>query len=387
VSRARQICLLLLPTVIVGCAVGLSVHEQFRLHGDANGLIHFGSYFAPFTHPPKNAITGGKYGYDGQWYWVLAHDPLLLHKSTLAHLQFQRFRAQRIAYPAMSYVVAQVLSLPTATAMLLVNVGLVIGSTFAFSWYALRRGWSPLWGLAVGLLPGLLLPTLYDLTDPLATLALAGGLIGWSRGSRRWAPLALVVAVLAREITVLVVIAIGIEALFRAWTQRQEPGALGRIARDTWPGVVLPAAAFLAWHFYIETVAVGHIGNAASTLPFDSFIRGWNRALHLHGTMKIWDVAFEVIMCTASAVALISIWWDRSALSLMAALTVFGMGIADYGVLQGDTRDSAPLFLLLLAVGLERRSWWRLAPCAAAAAMTLLLPLLVPEIFSGQALL
>jgi hypothetical protein len=386
-SRARQICLLLLPTVVVGGVVAITIHEQFKMFGDANGLIHFGSYFAPFTHPPKNAITGGKYGYDGQWYWVLAHDPLLLWKSTLAHLQFQRFRAQRIAYPALSYVVAQVLSVPTATAMLLVNMGLLVGGTFAFSLYAVRRGWSPLWGLVVGLLPGLVMATLYDLTDPLAALALLAGLIGWSRGSRRWAPLMLAVAVLAREVIVLVVIGIALEALFRAWTGRHEPGSLRRIARDAWPGVAVPAAAFIGWHFYVETVAIGHVGTAASTFPFDSFIRGWNRALHLHGTMKIWDIAFEVFMCAASAVALIAVWRDHSAISLTAALMVVGLGVADYGVILGDSRDSAPLFLLLLVAGLERRSWWRLAPCVAAAAMTLLLPFLIPGVFAGTALL
>jgi len=373
--------------VVVGGVVAITVHQQFHMFGDANGLIHFGSYFAPFTHPPKNAITGGKYGYDGQWYWVLAHDPLLLWKSTLAHLQFQRFRAQRIGYPALSYVVAQVLSIPTATAMLLVNIGLVVGGTFAFSLYAVRRGWSPLWGLAVGLLPGLVIATLYDLTDPLAALALMAGLIGWSRGSRRWAPLMLAVAVLAREVTVLVVGGIALEALFRAWTQRHEPGALGRIARDAWPGVVVPAAAFLGWHFYVETVAIGHVGTAASTFPFDSFIRGWNRALHLHGTMKIWDIPFEVSMCTAAAVALISVWRDHSAISLTAALMVIGLGVADYGVIQGDSRDSVPLFLLLLVAGLERRSWWRLGPCVAAAVMTVLMAFLLPGIFAPQALL
>jgi len=385
--RARQTCLLLLPTVVVGAIVAITVHEQFHLFGDANGLVHFGTYFAPFTHPPKNAITGGKYGDDGQWYWVLAHDPLLLWKTTLEHLQFQRFRAQRIAYPALSYVVAQVLSIPTATAMLLVNMGLLIGSTFAFSFYCLRRGWSPLWGLAVGLLPGLVLATLYDLTDVLASLALMAGLIGWSRGSRRWAPLMLCVAVLAREVIVLVVAGIALEALFHAWTERHEPGSLRKIALDAWPGVVLPAAAFIGWHFYVEAVAVGHVGTAASTFPFDSFIRGWNRALHLRGTKQVWDIAFEVTMCTASAVALVAAWRDHSAISLTAALMVVGLGIADYGVILGDSRDSVPLFLLLLVVGLERRSWWRLAPCVAAAALTLLLPFLVPAVFSGQALL
>ena len=92
-------------------------------------------------------------------------------------------------------------------------------------------------------------------------------------------------------------------------------------------------------------------------------------------------------MCTASAVALVAAWRDHSAISLTAALMVVGLGIADYGVILGDSRDSVPLFLLLLVVGLERRSWWRLAPCVAAAALTLLLPFLVPAVFSGQALL
>lgn len=373
--------MLLLPTLIVGALVALAVHTQLNMYGDANGLVHFGSFFANRIDPPRGAITGGLYGYDGQWYWVLAHDPLLLHNSTFVHLHFQKFRAQRIAYPALSYLAAKILGVPTATGMLLVNVALVIGGTLAFSIYARRRGWSPWWALGVGLLPGLLLGTLYDLTDPLATVAVLTGLILWSRGSRRLAPFALVVAVLAREVMVLLVLGVALEALNRAWSRRHEHGAWLEVARDSWPGVVIPGAAFAAWHFYIEARTGGNTGTAAATPFFASYTQGFRKALHLHGTLQVWAVAFELLMFAAIAVALISLWWDRSAVALTAALIALSLGIADYGPVIGDTRDSAPLFALLLAAGLQRRNWWVLAPTVGAAALTLTMPFLVPGVF------
>src|SRR5947209_2418054 len=74
---------------VLAVALGLAVIVGPRLavsHGDPTGLIQFGRQFVRYTHPPRGAIVGSPIGYDGQFYWIQARDPLLVHRTTLADI-------------------------------------------------------------------------------------------------------------------------------------------------------------------------------------------------------------------------------------------------------------------------------------------------------------
>ena len=83
--------------------------------------------------------------------------------------------------------------------------------------------------LVIGLMPGLLMPTLRDLTDTVAIAAGLAGLLAWRCERRWWAAGLLTVAVLSREPMSIVAAAIAIESGVCSWRARRQSGAVRRI--------------------------------------------------------------------------------------------------------------------------------------------------------------
>jgi hypothetical protein len=193
----------------------------------------------------------GAVGYDGQFYYVLAESPTID-----AHVQevFEPFeyRVQRIAYPAMAWLLSGGGSkggLPWA--LLAVNVFFALVATAATVAWMRARGWSGWLALAVGLTPGVLMTILRDLTDVVGLAAALGALWAWSE-RREWLTAgALALAVLARE-TMLILAAV---LAYDAWRRRRR----GEQAMHP-AGLIGPAlACFVAWEAYATSRFDGEI--------------------------------------------------------------------------------------------------------------------------------
>lgn len=135
------------PALIVSLLVGLLVVSGLlAYHGNVTGFVRFGRVFAARIGPPHGAVLDTAQGYDGQFFWAMAHDPLLLHARTIAALAGQGFRLQRVAYPLLAAALAVGRPAAIPWALLAVNVLTAVAITVAFSRYARGRGWSPAWG-------------------------------------------------------------------------------------------------------------------------------------------------------------------------------------------------------------------------------------------------
>jgi hypothetical protein len=385
--HSAQATTLVILAAITG-VFGLAIHHNLRTYGgNWTGFVVFGSHFAAQTHPPAGSVvlTGeGRNGYDGQFYYVLARDPLLRHPATLSDLAGQTFRAERIGYPALARVASEITGVTLPFALVAVNVALVLLLVAVFTWYAPRRGWSRWWALVLGLFPGFLLATLRDLTDPLATIAGVLALLAWTRG-RRWLACGLLtVAVLSREVMVLAVAAVFIDAVLRAWRGRAEPLAVRRLVAELVPGVMIPAGAFAGWQAYIAFRNGGIARQAGTMFPFTTFARDIHDALQSPlASFAQWDLAYEAIIIIGVAVALTTVWRRPNLFSIGAALFALGLSVGAFEPVWSDTRDSLPLLALLLIGGLQDRRRLNLAVCLGAAATTAAIPLAIPGIFSG----
>jgi len=384
-ARLGPLLELLLPVVLVALALAIGLRTELAHYGgDLSGFVQFGSHFVRDTHPPRGSVIlrgASSNGYDGQFYYVLARDPLLLHHSTLADLDGQVFRAERIGYPALAALVSHAARVTLPLALVSVNVAVVVFLTLGFAWYARSRGWSGLWALALGLLPGFLLATLRDLTDPLATAAALSGLIAYSRGYRWSAGLLLSLAVLTREPMALVVVAVAIDAATRAWHERRAAGSVRETIRGAAPTVVLPALAFLGWELYVIVRNGGVVGHAA--LRFPTFVSSISAAIHsAPAKLIVWDVTYEVLILAAVVAALILVWRNRSTFAIAAMLVGVSMFFSGFQPIWGDTRDSLPVLALLLVAGLEQQHRAVLGICVAAAAMTALIPFAIPGLMT-----
>jgi hypothetical protein len=373
------------PVFVVAAVLAILVSSQLSIyHGNPLGFVNFGRHLARYTHPPVGAPIDSAYGYDGQIYWLQARDPLLLHHSTVTSLQSAEpgYHLQRPAYPALAFLLAAGQGSALPWSMLAINLLAILIITGVFSVYARRRGFSPSWALSVGLMPGLLMPMLRDLSDVMATVAMLGGLLAWGAG-RRWLTGGLLaVAVLAREPMMLAVVAIGVDAAAAYARSAFKPGAVRMAISRAWPALAIPVLAFAGWQAYIRL----HVGSTAGAAgPPVSPLAGFIGALRqtwtvAGGATAVWNTVYLALVVIAALAAIRLAYQRLEATSVAAVLFAATLAVITFGDQWGTTRYTAPLFGTLVIVGLQRRSRSSLGICAAAAAMTVLLPWVVGPI-------
>jgi hypothetical protein len=378
------------PVVVVAIVLALLVAGGLlAYHGNPTAFVRFGRVFAPRIHPPPGAVVDTPQGYDGQYFWAQALDPLLLHASTLAKFTTQSFRLGRVAYPALAYVLAAGRPGAIPWTLLAVNVLVVLAITVAFSVYARRRGWSPAWGLAVGLLPGLLFATMGDLSDALAVAALLGGLMMWRRRRRGAAAGLLALAVLAREPMILGVVGVAAEGALGAWRGAGRPGVarsavtrerIRAVLRSLWPVAAVPVLVFAGWQLYLS---LRHGGSSAPPgtafqPPFAEIVAEVRHALREPSAVRgAWDEAYLALMVVAMGIAFARLRRSVNAASIAAALFAASLLVMTFGDEWSYTRLSAPLFACLLLDGLEQRSRPALLACGAVAVLGVIVPIAI----------
>jgi hypothetical protein len=375
------------PVLVVAVVLALAVgHSLAVAGGNATGLVRFGSDYRRSTQPPAGAVVAAGAGYDGQYFWALARDPLLFHDGTVHDFRGAGFRLQRVAYPALAFVLAagQVDALPWC--LLGVNVLAVLAITGALARYARRRGWSPWWALAVGLLPGVTVATIGDMSDALATSLMLGGLMLW-RSRRPWAAATLLAAAtVAREAMVLAVVAIGAEMALRAVTARRPRTVFGAGrevspgVQAAWPVMVVPAVVFAGWQIYLRIRFPGSLSAPASAYqaPFTALYLEARHALRSGPALgALWDLAYLSLMMAGIGASLRLSWRSPSAYRIAALLFGLSLLVLTFGSDWSYTRLSAPMFAALLLAGLEAGDRTALIICSGVAALGLVGPLVL----------
>jgi hypothetical protein len=378
--------------LVVAAVLGLLIGARLVAYdGNPTGFIQFGRRATQYTHPPTGAIVRSPFGYDGEFYWIQASDPLLLRDATVVNLFHtdSGYHLQRPAYPALAYLVAggQRSALPWT--MLAVNVLVLLAITAGFASYARCRGWSVWWALAVGLMPGLVLATLRDLSDPLAIASMLAGLLLWQRGRSWGAAGMLSVAVLAREPMTLAVVAIAIDAVAAWWRSRREPQAIRRAVSRAWPAVAVPAAAFMAWQAYIHGLHASGVAAAVQPIQpiqplFSDFVAEARRTIAQDSPFgAAWDLGYLTLTLAGMGAAIALVRREITAASVAALLFALNLIVITFGDQWGLARYAAPVFAALLLGGLEQRSRFPASRVAVsisvvAAAMIVSVPLAIP---------
>jgi hypothetical protein len=385
-SRLRAAWRVVVPVLVVAVALaGLIATRLETYGGHVSGFVDFGQRYVGQTRPQPGSLVYSHGGYDGQFFYLQAHDPLLLHDNTVAAMRAARqaFRMQRMAYPALAFLLAGGSSAGIPFALLAVNVLVLLALAGFFAAYAIRRGWSVLWVIVLVLMPGLLMPVVRDLSDTLATgCVLAGVLLAQS--GRRWpAAAALTLAVLTRESSIAIVLALAVELGIRAWRARSEPGGWRLVLRGGWPIFAVPAVAFGVWQAYVALRYGGLVGTSNAGFPGLNLVREvrWSIARGPIFTTAAWDVAYVGLIVAGVVAALTSLRRGITMPGLAACAAALGLLLPTLGDPWSDTRVSAPLFALLLVDALQRGRRATLALCAAVTGMTLLIPISIPGVF------
>lgn len=154
-------------------------------------------------------------GYDGQWFFYLAHDPLLRTPNPETFLDLPAYRYARILYPTLAWMLA--LGQPAAIPWSLLAVNLLAGLLGTAAALDIVRQLGASRWLAVGYAfsPPILIGITAALAEPTALALVTAGVALALRGKHWQAGLTLMLSVLAREPSILIPAGFGLYALVR----------------------------------------------------------------------------------------------------------------------------------------------------------------------------
>ena len=237
------------PWHIVGLvALAYVVLTLVRYGGNPIQFALVGSRFDP-------GVAGGTWGYDGQFAYQIARDPL----GAARFLDFPAYRYQRILYPLVAWGLAVGQGALVPWTLIAVNwLALVAGTRFTED-ILTGRGASRWYALGYGLFGGLMMAVRLDLTEPLAYALAQAAVLHYERGRWRSAAGWLALAALAKETTLLVAAGFWLSfALSRRW-------------RDLIEWAVIIGVPFAAWQVVLR-VGLGAWGigsGGALATPFE----------------------------------------------------------------------------------------------------------------------
>lgn len=237
----------LVPAAIMVAATAAFVLARVLIAGDGD-ISNFVVAGDRFVDPTATGLPVqlDRGGYDGQFFYRLARDPLDHATSAYGVVVDSPLRAARIAYPFLVWVVALGGSAALVPwSLVLVNVAGLGALGFVGGLFARQAGRSALWGLLISGWAGFVFTLARDLGEIVAACGLAAGLLAVRRGAVGPAVAAFSIALLARETTLIVVAALAAVLLL----QRIRAGAPGHAPAPatmhvTW---IVPAAVFMAW--------------------------------------------------------------------------------------------------------------------------------------------
>jgi hypothetical protein len=351
-------------TLILWAWQAVLVHGYFG--GDWTALFHAGDKHAAAQTGRPVYIHKNSDGYDGQWYRIVAHDPLLSHSPALP-LDDHQLRYRRILLPAAAHLLAAGNPRFIDTAYLgAILLAVFLTAAFAAAWLP-AMSLSPYWALLVPLLPGMLVCAARLTVDAALYAAIAAALLAYQRGRRVLLWLALAAAPLARDLGFLLPAAFALHALLgRRWRQAATyataalPAVLWYIALRSLlppqPAEVLPAWTLL--EFPLES----HLHALYRIHPYDM---PRAQALFTH-------ILDRLLMLAAFAAAALSLWRLRRPareplhplLGLFAGVYLLSGNLHFWRDIFSIARLYTPIFALLAADASYGRAAVRTLPLA-----------------------
>jgi hypothetical protein len=357
------------PIVFALAAAALALAWQaltvrYCYGGNWTGLFCVGALFKP----PPAALAGenlykfpNSYGYDGQLYHYMAHDPFLL-RGFQSSLDSPRFRYRRMLMPAAAWLLAAGQDRFVDAAYVVVGLLAVFLGAWWVALLAREYGRNPAWGLAFLLLPAVTV-SLDRMTVDGALAAVVAGVAYFLRRGR-WGAVVLLCAAagLVRESGCLLAAGIVVWLL-----SRREFRRAGLVACS-----LLPTA---AWYLYISSRTVAEPVDLLSPIPFVGLVQRvltpytytFTPAINAVATaldyVALAGVVAAIVYCVRNRGWLIGTaegWMALAFVLLLAMVSTPQVWIDAYAFARGFS----PLFLLVALDGLRTGSAWAVLPLA-----------------------
>ena len=242
-------------------AAGFAIRVVSVMGGDPTIFIGFGDTATPTTDFAQERL-GDVYlrvgqGHDGKYFFVQAHDPLILSPENYAMvLDRPLYRSQRMLYPLLAGGGGLFTSEAIAWGLLVVNVLALAAGTFATAVVAQRMGGSAWWGLAFAFNIGLISEINISGAGVVATALAFGAVAALLSGKERWAIALLALAALTREVMLLVPVGIA----WWLWSAGRK--------RLSIASLLVPVSAVVGWALYLRMRLGWQSGASDAVLAF-----------------------------------------------------------------------------------------------------------------------
>lgn len=330
---------------------------RYNYGGNLTGLFCTGSAFQqPAALQSEHIFLFPGTGYDGQFYHLIAHDPLF-RRGFSKYIDGPGLRYRRILIPGLAYLIAfardSAIDLSyIAVVALFILLGVWWSAQLAVSFHR-----APLWGLSFALVPAVLVSVDRLTVD----VALAACCVGFVLYLRRDAPVAtwviLAAAGLARETGLFLGVAM---VVFLMAKRRFRDAALFSTA-------LVPAA---GWYVFVYGHTPGLAEGFISFPPLAGIIRRIP-AIPYPSTFPAWIriSAQSLDLLALAGIAAALVWafrraWNRAWSPLAIAIYLFALLAITlspgdpWQEVYGFGRTLTPLVLLSSLDGLEAGSWW-----------------------------
>lgn len=365
--RVRSVPVALLITVLALGWQWLIVAGYFG--GQWSALFVAGDRMpeAPVAAAESTYLFPHSFGYDGQLYHAIAHDPLDL-RGTDRYLDAPHVRYPRILLPALSYALGRLMGVDRAYRTLeLLFLFLGVYSTGA---WAAGRGKSAWWGALFVLNPAVFISLERQLVDlPLCAL-LAAAILCLDRAIERrchklgWLALAWFALASMGLVREMGLVAIAGFALAAARERRFARAAVWLTA--ALPGVLWTAYVFL--HIRQDAAAVSAHIPILPILAAVTHFRSYPFAARLTLVLNVLDVVALVGLILSYALGLLrqdkTIVSSTGLLLALFGIAASGAGIVDYNDAYSFARQAGPLLTVQLFQAIDSGSLILLLPLA-----------------------
>ena len=338
--------------------------------GDITRFILVGRHFATPSQLPRGVAVAPTYGYDGQFFYRLALNPVNFSHIAYGIRVDQPYRYMRIGYPWLTWLVSFGQHVLVPVILVVINIVAIGAIGYLGGMFARQGGRHALAGLVLPAYFGLLTSLSRDTAEPLAAACLLGGLLAIRARRPVLAGLLLAYGALTRESVMVAVAAVAIVDFIGVIRRRRSV----RPGRDdlAW---ALPAAAFVAWQVVVK-VAVGRFpllvdanGNTGS--PFITPLKAVEHNLthinlHHFEQYDLWFIELAILILLAVA-ALLCLRSTNAPVHERLALVLYMIEIcvvspSTWYSLDADLRSFIEVYLLaaIILLGTPRhrlRAW------------------------------
>ena len=316
-----------------------------------------------FAHPaqlPPGMPLRVAYGYDGQFYYRLAINPLNFQHTAYGVTMDAAYRFMRIGYPVITWLVSFGQGSLVPYMLVAVNVAAIGALAYFGAMFARQGGRHAAWGLLLPGYFGLITSLSRDTAEPVAAAFLLAGLLAIRSRRPVLAACLLAFASLTRETAMVAVAAIAIVRVAGFLRHRYRPGRYD----ITW---ILPAVVFAAWqgvcYAFIGTLPLLADGGRNAGTPFIAAFEAIKSNLAAidwssYNAIDVWLAELAVLGIFA-VMALFSLRTSRAPVHERFALVLYLVEIlvvtpSTWNSLSADLRSFVEVYLMAVIVLLGR---------------------------------